>query len=181
MRCLVMNGNPKASAFDDYLAGFGQGLQKEGHAVRRVDLRDLRLEPCTGCWTCWWKTPGLCARKDGMAGVYPEMAAADLVVWASPLVLGTVSSLTKMAQDRFVPMAHPYIELVAGECHHRHRYAHNADIGLIVAPSAEDTDEDLAIVHGLYQRFSRNTRTRLRLFVTTRIPSEEAAREALAA
>jgi hypothetical protein len=33
----------------------------------------------------------------------------------------------------------------------------------------------------LFERFSRNTCTRFRLFATTTTPSEEAAREALAA
>jgi multimeric flavodoxin WrbA len=119
--------------------------------------------------------------KDDMMAIYPKMAAADLVVWASPLVLGTVSALTKQVQDRFIPLAHPYIELVDGECHHRHRYAHNADIGVIVAPTPEDSDEDVAIVRGFYQRFSRNTRTCLRLFATPKTPVTEAAHEALAA
>jgi multimeric flavodoxin WrbA len=178
---LILNGNPAPSSFDDYLARFGQTMVAEGHRAERIDLRDLRLRYCVGCWTCWWKTPGLCALKDDMAIIYPKMAAADLVVWASPLVLGTVSALTKQVQDRFIPLAHPYIELVDGECHHRHRYAHNADLGLIVAPSADDTEADVAIVRAFYERFSRNTRTRLRLFATHNTPAEEAAHEALAA
>ena len=181
MRCLIMNGNPGPSGFDDYLGRFAGVLVGQGHTVRQVDLRDAHLEACTGCWSCWWKTPGLCARKDDMAGVYPDMVAADLVVWASPLILGTVSALTKIAQDRFIPVAHPYIELVDGECHHRHRYEHNADLGLIVDPLPEDTAEDLDIVRGFFERFSRNTRTRLRLFATSRTPIEEVAHEALAA
>ena len=116
-----------------------------------------------------------------MADIYPKMVRADLVLWASPLVVGTVSALLKKVQDRFVPILHPYIELVDGECHHRHRYQHNADVGVIVEPTAEDTDADLAITLELFQRFSRNTRTRFRLFATTTTPIEEAAREALAA
>jgi multimeric flavodoxin WrbA len=178
---LILNGNPTPSSFDDYLARFAQAMVERGHPAKRIDLRDLRLRYCVGCWTCWWKTPGLCAMKDDMTAIYPKMAAADLVVWASPLVLGTVSALTKQVQDRFIPLAHPYIELVDGECHHRHRYVHNADLGLIVAPSADDTEEDVTIARTFFERFSRNTRTRLRLFATCNTPVEEAAHEALAA
>jgi multimeric flavodoxin WrbA len=181
MHCLILNGNPQPSGFDDYLARFTQALQRHGHAVERIDLRDLNLRYCVGCWTCWWKTPGLCAHKDDMADIYPKMVRADLVLWASPLILGTVSALLKKVQDRFVPIAHPYVELVDGECHHRHRYEHNADIGVILEPTVEDTDADLAITLELFERFSRNTRTRFRLFATTTMPIEEAAREALAA
>jgi len=103
------------------------------------------------------------------------------VLWASPLIVGSVSALLKKVQDRFIPTIHPYIELVDGECHHRHRYPHNADLGVIVEPTAEDTDADLAITLDLFQRFSRNTRTRFRLFVTTATPVAEVAHEALAA
>ena len=181
MRCLILNGNPKPSGFDDYLARFTQSLSEQGHVAERIDLRDLQLRYCVGCWTCWWKTPGLCAMKDDMAGIYPKMVQADLVVWASPLILGSVSALLKQVQDRFIPLAHPYIELVDGECHHRHRYPHNADLGVIVEPTPEDTDADIAITRQLFARFSRNTRTRLRLFAATTTPVEEAARELLAA
>jgi multimeric flavodoxin WrbA len=182
MRCLVLNGNPEPSAFDDYLAGFVRALVQQGHHAECVALRHLKLRYCVGCWTCWWKTPGLCAMKDDMDGLYPKMVRADLVVWASPLVLGTVSALTKTVQDRFVPLAHPYIELVDGECHHRHRYAHNADVGVIVQPTPDDDERDVTIVRRFFERFSRNTRTRLRLFaVATTTAVEEAAHEALAA
>ena len=181
MKILVMNGNAVPSGFDDYLARFTRAAIEHGHEAERIDLRDLKLRTCIGCWTCWLKTPGLCAMKDDMVALYPKMVAADLLVWASPLVLGTISALAKTAQDRMVPLIHPYVELVDGELHHRHRYAHNADVGVIVAPGADDTEEDLAIVRAFFERFSRNTRTRLRLFATSNIPAEEAAREALAA
>jgi multimeric flavodoxin WrbA len=181
MQCLIINGNPTPSSLDAYLSDFAGALERRGHPCRRIDLRDLKLRTCVGCWTCWWKTPGLCALRDDMPSLYPEMVRADLVLWSSPLILGAVSALLKTAQDRFIPLAHPYIELVDGECHHRHRYAHNADLGVIVAPTADDTDEDLAITRRFYQRFSKNTRTRLRLFATTATPVEEAVDATLAA
>ena len=93
----------------------------------------------------------------------------------------TISALLKKVQDRFIPIAYPYIELVDGECHHRHRYAHNAELGLFLDPSPEDTEEDLAINHDLFLRFSKNTRTRLRLFATTSTPIEEVLHDMLAA
>lgn len=181
MDCLVLNGNPKPSPFDDYLARFALSLAERGHRAERVDLRDANVHYCIGCWTCWWKTPGLCAMKDDMATLYPKLANADLVVWASPLILGSISAITKTVQDRVVPLLHPYIELVDGELHHRHRYQHNADLGLIVEAAADDTEADLVIARGLFERFSRNTRTKLRLFATTNTPIDEAAHEALAA
>lgn len=181
MRCLILNGNPQPSSFDGYLTELAQGFERDGHATRRFDLRDLQLRFCNGCWSCWWKTPGRCAQHDDMEAILQEMVRADLVLWASPLVLGTISALLKKVQDRFIPIAHPYIELVDGECHHRHRYAHNADLGLIVEPQADDCDEDVAITRTLFERFSRNTRTSLRVCATPQTPIEEVLHAALAA
>jgi multimeric flavodoxin WrbA len=181
MHCLVLNGNPKPSLFDDYLAQFVNTLVGQGNVAECIQLRNANIHYCIGCWSCWWKTPGLCAMKDDMVTLLPKMAQADLMVWASPLLLGTISALTKKTQDRFIPLAHPYIELVDGECHHRHRYQHNADLGLIVETTKNDSEQDLAITRRFFERFSRNTRTKLRLFATTTTPVEEAVHEALAA
>jgi multimeric flavodoxin WrbA len=181
MYCLVLNGNPEPSAFDDYLESFTTALQRQGHQSRRIDLRCLDVKYCNGCWSCWWATPGLCARNDDMVSLYPELVKADLVVWASPLILGAITSLLKKVQERFIPLAHPYVLIADGECHHHHRYAHNADIGLIVGPTADDTEEDLTIARALFQRFSLNTRTRLKVFATPATPIEEVIHDALAA
>lgn len=182
MYTLIMNGNPDhgGSAFETWLDNFVQGMEYQGHEASRIDLRDLNIKFCSGCWSCWWATPGRCVVKDDMVQIYPEMVRADLIIWASPLVLGNVSALTKTAQDRFIPLAHPYIELVDGECHHRKRYEHNAKVGLLIAPTAEDTSEDIRLVRQLYERFSKNTRSSLSLFATTQTPVEEAINEALA-
>lgn len=180
MNCLILNGNPKPSGFDDYLSRFALAVEEKGHSAQRFDLRDMNLKYCTGCWSCWWASPGLCALKDDMAGLYPRLVAADLIVWASPLVLGNASALLKKAQDRFIPLIHPYIVVSDGECHHRRRYTHNADIAFITEPGPEDGAADLEMVHRLFERFSRNTRTKLRLFATTAKAPKEAADEALA-
>lgn len=175
MNYLILNGNPEAGAFDAYLDGLGQALRDKGHQVGRFELRGLGLGPCTGCWSCWWASPGVCARKDGIEDIHRAMVGADLVLWASPLILGNVSALLKTVQDRFVPLVHPYIELRGGESHHRPRYARDPDIGLIVAPGPEDGRADLELVRALFERFSRNSRGRLRLFATTETPASEVA------
>jgi multimeric flavodoxin WrbA len=116
-----------------------------------------------------------------MTEIYPEMVRADLVIWASPLVLGNVSALTKKAQDRFIPLLHPYIRLVDGECHHRKRYERNADIGLIIEPAAHDNEDDCDFVRRAFERYSRNARSRLRLFATSGKPIGEVVDEAITA
>jgi hypothetical protein len=183
MKFLLLNGNPDPERRDweDYLDSLVTQIQHAGGTVARQDLRAVDIRFCTGCWSCWYTTPGLCAFKDAMTDLYPRMLAADLTLWASPLVLGNVSGLTKKTQDRFIPLIHPYIELDRGECHHRRRYPKDFDIGLIVEAGPQDTEEDLAIVRQQHERLARNGRGRLRLFATTATPAQEVAHEALGA
>lgn len=182
MYIVIMNGNPDAGdgAFEDYVASFAGGLEAAGHRATKVDLRELNLKYCIGCWSCWWATPGKCVHRDDMVQLYPELVAADLVVWASPLSLGTVSSLTKLAQDRFIPLIHPYIELVGGECHHRRRYGRLPDVGLLLRPGPGDSPEDLAAARRLWERFALNARSPFSLFATTDKPLEELVHETIA-
>jgi multimeric flavodoxin WrbA len=181
MECLILNGNPKPSDFDDYLTGFASALESKGYSAKRIDLRDLDIKFCTGCWSCWWATPGRCSIKDDLVGLYPDMVKADLVLWASPLVMGAVSALLKKTQDRFIPLIHPYIVISKGEMHHRRRYQKNADVALIVEKAEGDTDEDLALAKRFFERFSLNTRTNFRLFATSAKPIQEAVDETLTA
>lgn len=154
---------------------YAAALESRGVEVARVALAGLGVKPCTGCWSCWLATPGRCVRKDGLESIYPKVLAADLVVWAFPLVLGAQNALTKTVQDRMIPLLHPYIELVAGECHHRGRYARYPLLAAVVAPGNGDGPEDILLVRTLFERFALNFRSRPVFFSTVRDTPEEAA------
>lgn len=183
MEFLIMNGNPDPSkkAWESYLDAFAGALREKGAEAQIRILRDMDIRYCTGCWTCWWTTPGLCSHKDDMAALYPEMVRADVIVWASPLVMGNVSALVKKTQDRFIPLLHPYIVLAHGECHHRRRYPKNIDMGLIIQTGEGDTEEDVSIVTHQHERLSLNGRGVLRFHATTARRPEEVAHEAVGA
>ena len=85
MKTLILNGNPHSSGqeFDQYVDEFVHNLETFGHDVTRVDLRSLDIKFCTGCWSCWWATPGKCVFKDDMLQIYPEMVAASRTTWTA--------------------------------------------------------------------------------------------------
>lgn len=179
MRVMILNGNPSPSSFDASVASLAEGLRgRECHVDLEV-LRDQEIKLCIGCWSCWWKTPGLCVHRDAMDDILPKMVSSDLVVWASPLVMGSVSYILKAAQDRFIPLAHPYIEIYKGECHHRHRYAHNADVALFTELGSGDGNVDLAFARRFFERFTLNTQTKLRFVATVDMPIGEVCDEAV--
>jgi multimeric flavodoxin WrbA len=180
MYFLIMNGNPDPScqAWERYLASFADALAQSGAATRLSVLRDLNIKYCTGCWSCWHSTPGVCSLRDDMTRLYPEILLADVTVWASPLILGNVSALVKKTQDRIIPLLHPFFEMVDGECHHRRRYPKNIDMGLIVARGDGDGEEDLNIVRRLHERLAINGRGRLVFFAADDEDPAAAARRA---
>jgi multimeric flavodoxin WrbA len=57
MKITILNGNPNKSSFDTYQAQVQSALESENHRVTQINLRDLPLRYCIGCWGCWVKTP----------------------------------------------------------------------------------------------------------------------------
>ena len=168
MNIVVFDAIPDPQDHDSqvYLNSMVDQLESEGNQVKVFTLRDMDIKYCTGCWTCWWKTPGRCVFEDDMEQVYPAMMAADRLVMFSPLSMGFVSSLLKKVNDRSIPLLHPYIEIVQGECHHRKRYQKYPDLALIVNEEADTDAYDLDIINDLYQRFALNFRADLKVFTS---------------
>ncbi len=109
MKITILNGNPTPSSFDTYLLQVQGSLEGGRHTVTRLDLRDLPLRYCIGCWGCWVKTPGECSSRDASLEMDRAVINADFVLWAAPLKMGFPSALLKMANDKHLPLIHPYM------------------------------------------------------------------------
>ncbi len=156
MRALILNG---ALAGDE---GFGpiedavsDTLATSGWAVERIQLRDVFIAYCKGCFDCWVKTPGLCTTRDGAGAVTRALARSDLVVLLSPITFGGYSSELKKALDRSIGIVSPFFMRFDGEVHHRARYArYPALLGIGVS---EDRDpEEMQIFARLVGRNAIN-------------------------
>jgi multimeric flavodoxin WrbA len=162
MRIALLNGeSDPASPFARLLDGIERRLLQQGHQVDRLDLAHMQLKGCLGCWSCWVKTPGQCARRDDSEQVCRALIAADLALWASPLRLGFTSALLKRAADQMIPLIHPFFHLDRGEVHHRPRYKKYPLFGLLLGPEPGGDAEDVQITSDLWARTARNLQTRL--------------------
>ena len=126
----------------------------------------MKLARCTGCWSCWFATPGHCAIRDDIGRVHAAWLHSDLVILASPLRAGFVSGALKTVVDRFIPLAHPYIELVHGEMMHKHRYARLTPMGSLLEPGPGDDAEQLEVVQAWVARTAHHCREPLALHAT---------------
>jgi multimeric flavodoxin WrbA len=143
MKITILNGSPKPCALDVTLAHTKSELKARGHQVTQMDLRDLPLRYCIGCWGCWVKTPGECTSRDASLEMDRAVINADFVLWAAPLKMGFPSELLKRACDKHLPLIHPYMVVDHGEAHHQKRYPHYPRLGLLLEREASRDDADL--------------------------------------
>ena len=100
--------------------------------VTQLDLRDLPLKYCIGCFDCWTKTPGICASDQASRELGRAVINSDFTLWAAPLKMGFPSALLKMGFDKHLPLIHPYMVVAQCEAHHLKRYERYSRVGLLV-------------------------------------------------
>ncbi len=177
MRICILNGSPEAGDFDNYLDRLHSQLESAGHISDTYTLRDLSIRYCTGCFSCWVKTPGQCIFHDQSELICRAVIHSDLVCMASPITMGFVSALLKKSTDKLIPLLHPYLSIVQGEMHHRARYDHYPRWGLILRPNAGSDIEDIAIIQRCYSRAALNFKSDLAFTRLSTQPVEEVVYE----
>jgi multimeric flavodoxin WrbA len=180
MKVTILDGHPSPdAAWQETLEGLEAALTNAGAVVTRLSLREMDLRPCTGCFGCWVKTPGLCAVADESETVCQAQIHADFVLWAAPLRLGFPSALLKQALDKSIPLVHPYFAVVEGEIHHRARYARYPRFGLLLQeePGLEPrlSGAGVALSASILARTAINIKSRLEFVARSTEPAAEIA------
>ncbi|OUO91780.1 hypothetical protein B5F40_02800 [Gordonibacter sp. An230] len=80
------------------------------------------VKPCTGCFGCWTRTPGVCVLRDHCTEMPRLMARCETFALVSPLVYGGFSHAVKAVLDRAIGYVQPFFRIVEGEMHHVPRY-----------------------------------------------------------
>jgi len=173
----ILNGTPgdRAYELDSFLEEVETLLQFRGHQIAAFELRRMDIRHCTGCWGCWVKTPGECVIADDSAAICRSVVGSELVLFASPVIMGFTSALLKRACDRLIPIIHPYFEIVDGEFHHRSRYDRYPEVGLILEKSADTDQKDIDIIGDIYSRMAVNLKSELRMIRFTEDSPREVA------
>lgn len=115
-----------------------------------IDLEKTELKNCVGCWTCWWKTPGVCVYKD-LENYYRGYVNADKAIFFAKLESGFVSNRLKTLFDRMIPLVLPYTTFAEGGTWHTPRYPKYPDIVFYYDYDFQDK-EDAGIFHDYIQR-----------------------------
>lgn len=101
MKIVVITGSPHKDGTSALMAGeFIKGAMEAGHEIYRFDSAFRKVHPCIGCDKCnSGKNP--CIFQDDMMELYPELKAADMVVYISPLYYHGISAQLKTVMDRY--------------------------------------------------------------------------------
>ncbi|WP_170291505.1 NAD(P)H-dependent oxidoreductase [Heliobacterium mobile] len=128
MKVLAINGSPrgKYGNTECLLQPFLEGIRETGAETETIYLVEKKIHRCSGCFSCWTKTPGFCIHNDSMPELLEKVRAAHVLVFATPLYVFTVSGLMKDFMDRMVlPLNKPYI--VKQGDHYTHPTLHEDD------------------------------------------------------
>ncbi|MEE3486133.1 MAG: flavodoxin family protein [Bacteroidales bacterium] len=82
MKVLMINGSPKGKRSNTYKlsVSFVEGVKVNNEIeYEEVQVNNLNIKPCLGCFSCWNKTPGHCVIKDEMDYVLEKILWADRV------------------------------------------------------------------------------------------------------
>lgn len=86
-----------------------------------INLSELKISTCVGCFGCWTKTPGKCVIRDDAVRVYPRIAASDHILYISRIRYGGYDTIMKTLLERSIPVQQAFIRLLQGETHHVQR------------------------------------------------------------
>ncbi len=105
MKVIAVNGSPHMDNGNTALIlnPFLEGMKEAGADVELFFTRKLNIGPCNGDMSCWYKNPGVCGQKDDMQMLLPKLAAADVIVWASPVYYAGITGPLKNLMDRQLP------------------------------------------------------------------------------
>ena len=96
-----------------------------------VIAADERVHACMGCFSCWIRTPGVCAIPDGYDHMGRSLAACETVWIAARCRYGAPGPAVKAVLDRSIPYLHPDFEVRGGKMCHKMRLEHHPALTML--------------------------------------------------
>lgn len=136
------------------LSDIALDLFDNDEAIEFVDLKKLKISNCTGCFSCWVKTPGKCIIRDDAIKIYPKIAASKRLMYVSKIRYGSYDTVMKTILERAIPIQQPFIRLHDGETHHVQRNVSLKEA--VIIGYGDIDDEEKEIFKELVKRNAKN-------------------------
>ena len=108
MNILILQGSPRANGNTVWMAEeYRKAAEAAGHKVTLVDVAHKKIAGCLACEYCHGKGNGACVQKDDMQEIYPLLAEAEVLVFATPIYYFTMSAQIQAPIQRIYNMNKP--------------------------------------------------------------------------
>ncbi len=110
MKVMTVLGSPKKDGNTAGALAMFEQLMGDGHEVDRVNIVDLEIAGCQGCYACQANPDEpSCVQNDDANDVYRRMLEVDAVVYASPLYMWGFPSGIHAFMERHLSLVTGYM------------------------------------------------------------------------
>lgn len=145
MKIIAFNASPKGirGNTQKILTSLINAAKDAGAQSELVLLKNKKIKDCTGCLTCWFKSPGKCVCSDDVNCLRDKLFKADYIIMATPIYLFSISSQLKRFLERLLfPLSKPEILIVNGKlCHPSVISGKSLKFLLLTTGAFDDTDD----------------------------------------
>ncbi len=115
-KVIVINGSPRKNNGNTgmLLKPFVEGMIEAEADVEVYFASEMKVKPCTcSKMYCWYDEPGVCCIKDEMQDLYPRLAAANILILATPVYIPLPGDMQNMV-NRLCPLIDPKLVFLNG-------------------------------------------------------------------
>jgi multimeric flavodoxin WrbA len=175
MRVAIIEAGEESGRLFAYANTIEAELSEMSVDARLFSLRSLSVKPCLGCFSCMFRTPGVCVRGDDGDMLLREFLAADRVLFLYPLCRGFMGPMAKDFVDRLFPLELPYIEFRDGAMTHMMRYDRYPELGFVVGLEEGGMKAEFEIAAELNRRLACSYRSSIFINAEDSIEPKEVA------
>jgi len=139
---------------DKILQPFMEGANAAGADAETLYLKEIKIKECQGCYACHMVTPGICVIKDDMEKITAKILDADVLVFATPLYVFTVSAYMKLLLDRMMVFGDLTLQAVNGVVVHPPRFPDKTWRWVIISNAGFPEQHHFKPLIDLFRRFA---------------------------
>jgi len=98
LKAIGIVGSPRKDGNSAYLTQQVLQALDEKYETELISLKDLDINPCESCFTC--QQEGVCIIEDDMQELYKKIQDASVLILASPVHMGGITSRMRMFMER---------------------------------------------------------------------------------
>lgn len=151
----VCDSEYKDKLYEKFKQSYLTAAKGIGHEVNIIEIKKDDYKYCTGCFSCWVKTPGKCITKDKSRYFNEINMKSELVIYLTPIVYGCYSANIKSQLDKNIPTILPFFKKINNETHHNTRYSKYPNL-IFVGFSNDITEKEMNTFYNLTKRNSIN-------------------------